>query len=66
MTGRQAEDLMRAVLDRLGPHLPAGIHVQVTCHAKWITLQRAVVSYHPPGDSAGRVTLAPFPVNLFG
>jgi hypothetical protein len=38
--GVRAQELIAAVLIRVDPHLPPGVHVGMTRHKKWLTLQR--------------------------
>jgi hypothetical protein len=40
MRGNQAVKLLDEVLIRLAPELPTGVHVGLTPHRKWISLQR--------------------------
>jgi len=38
LTGPRAQELLSAVLDRIRPHLPAGVRVEMLPHRKWTTL----------------------------
>ncbi len=42
VTGVRAQELISEVLNRLEPLLPAGRHVTMTRHAKWLTLEHRV------------------------
>jgi hypothetical protein len=38
LTGPEAQSLLSEVLDRIRPHLPAGVCVEMLPHKKWTTL----------------------------
>jgi hypothetical protein len=38
LTGPEAQALLSAALDRIRPHLPAGVRVEMLPHEKWTTL----------------------------
>jgi hypothetical protein len=41
VSGPRAYRLLTHVLAAIGPHLPPGVHIKLTPHRRWTTLQRA-------------------------